>query len=268
MNKGSMVSFHMALRKYGEGMAFEPMVVGERDYILEMEAKAIVAFNTLDREFGYNVANGGDASPSLTPAVAAKISAALTGRKQPASPALLAALARNQANPSPAMLAQRARNSERMRAMMADPEFIRKRTEKQRAKFADPEFRKSFGDKVRARISDPDSTFAKGRQTVQQTEGWRAARGAQMTALNADPKFAAARDERGRRTMATLHADPDFRDLLVKSGKAAMADPTERAKASERMKARHASADPAERAKLPKQHRRQVKNAMTKDLFE
>ena len=39
------------------------MAVGEKDYILEMEKKAIFIFKTMNKKFGYNMSPGGEISP-------------------------------------------------------------------------------------------------------------------------------------------------------------------------------------------------------------
>jgi hypothetical protein len=76
---------HRAIRKYGFP-TYRILCVGPRDYIVKLEALWIAASRACEHKFGYNVDNGGS-SPSLTPAIAAKISAAnkgrLKGRKHP-----------------------------------------------------------------------------------------------------------------------------------------------------------------------------------------
>ena len=52
---------HLAIRKYGrDSVIARTLVIGERDYILDLEVKEIKAFNTTDRCFGYNISIGGD----------------------------------------------------------------------------------------------------------------------------------------------------------------------------------------------------------------
>jgi hypothetical protein len=93
-----------AIAKYNEAR-MRTLVIGSMDYIHELEIKAIAAFRTTDRRFGYNVGLGGDFNPMLgnrhgaealvkiadasralvrTPASNAKRSAALRGK--PISP--------------------------------------------------------------------------------------------------------------------------------------------------------------------------------------
>lgn len=69
----------VAINKYG-APRFEILCIGSRDYIRELEGKAIAAFRLQEIEFGYNIHDGGLASPSTAPGVGAKISAALKGR--------------------------------------------------------------------------------------------------------------------------------------------------------------------------------------------
>lgn len=78
---------HKAIRKYcfddfgGVNFKLEPLVVGPRDYILDLESKVIEAFGLRDIKRGYNVCSGGLASPMNDPEIAAKVSAKLKGRK-------------------------------------------------------------------------------------------------------------------------------------------------------------------------------------------
>jgi hypothetical protein len=68
--------FYEALRKYGCDSAMRrTLVVGSRDYILDLEIQAIASLGTLDRRFGYNLHRGGVTSPMHSPEVAAKVSA-------------------------------------------------------------------------------------------------------------------------------------------------------------------------------------------------
>lgn len=73
----------IALAKY-PGATIRTLVVGTCDYIHDLETKAIEAFRTADREFGYNVGLGGDFNPMLgrrhTPEALAKIGAASRAR--------------------------------------------------------------------------------------------------------------------------------------------------------------------------------------------
>lgn len=53
-----------ALLRYPEA-TIRALVVGERGYISDLEARAIAAYATTNREFGYNVGMGGDFNPML-----------------------------------------------------------------------------------------------------------------------------------------------------------------------------------------------------------
>lgn len=52
-----------ALRKYKNQERYRVLAVGHRDYILDLEVKAIAAYQTRNIRFGYNVALGGGSSP-------------------------------------------------------------------------------------------------------------------------------------------------------------------------------------------------------------
>lgn len=87
----SKTRFAAALRKYGDEIKFETLAVGCQEYILDLEEKAIIAFNSRIPN-GYNIIKGGAASPALDPIVRAKISASQKGRKRgPQSPEHIAA---------------------------------------------------------------------------------------------------------------------------------------------------------------------------------
>jgi len=61
---GSRQAIHRAIRKYGEdSVRLKILVVGDKDYILEMEKKAIFILNTTSKNFGYNMSFGGEISP-------------------------------------------------------------------------------------------------------------------------------------------------------------------------------------------------------------
>lgn len=64
-----------ALHKYGpENVKLEVLVIGFRDYILDLERKAIDYWNTRDRTIGYNSAIGGRASIASAPETRLKMS--------------------------------------------------------------------------------------------------------------------------------------------------------------------------------------------------
>jgi hypothetical protein len=54
-----------ALRNHKDDAAIHLLVIGHRDYILDLEIKAIEAFKTRDPKFGYNSGVGGEISPTL-----------------------------------------------------------------------------------------------------------------------------------------------------------------------------------------------------------
>lgn len=92
-----------AIAKFGwDTVKFEILVIGPYDYIRQLESTAIAVFNSRIPN-GYNVAEGGELAPSLSPEVRAKISKANTGKKQ-----------------SPSQLEKQ---SERMRKLWQDPEY-------------------------------------------------------------------------------------------------------------------------------------------------
>jgi group I intron endonuclease len=52
---------HQAIDKYSvDNFSFDVICVGTRDYIAEMEVKAIYLYQTTDRKFGYNIKPGGE----------------------------------------------------------------------------------------------------------------------------------------------------------------------------------------------------------------
>lgn len=53
---------YQAMRKYGlDNFSFEVICVGTKDYILNLEVKAIALYKTTEKQFGYNIKPGGDA---------------------------------------------------------------------------------------------------------------------------------------------------------------------------------------------------------------
>lgn len=59
---GKTVSIlYQSMRKYGlENFDFEVICIGNKDYILDLEIKAISAYRTTEKKFGYNIKPGGD----------------------------------------------------------------------------------------------------------------------------------------------------------------------------------------------------------------
>jgi hypothetical protein len=72
-----------ALRRYPEAR-IRPLVVGDRDYIHKLERRAVAAYGTTDRKFGYNFGLGGETNPMLgnrhTEEAKSKIGAASSAR--------------------------------------------------------------------------------------------------------------------------------------------------------------------------------------------
>lgn len=66
---------YSALTKHGLDVKIKTLVIGEREYIRNLEVLAIDRFQTRDRKFGYNLTRGGDISPMHIPEIAAKVSA-------------------------------------------------------------------------------------------------------------------------------------------------------------------------------------------------
>ncbi len=61
MNGKSSVLLKNAVNKYGvESFKFEILVIGEKEYIADLERKAIVLYKTQSKEFGYNIKPGGE----------------------------------------------------------------------------------------------------------------------------------------------------------------------------------------------------------------
>jgi group I intron endonuclease len=83
--RGSKSPFHCALRAYGPD-AWEIDTLYETDgppsELDALEQLAIREWRVQDRAFGYNILDGGNASPAKLPEVRAKIAATLTGRKR------------------------------------------------------------------------------------------------------------------------------------------------------------------------------------------
>lgn len=76
---------HRAIRKYGpDSVKIETLAVGSREYIMELEVRAIALFKTQDTNIGYNIHKGGPGTAFYGPhteEAKAKIAKASTGRK-------------------------------------------------------------------------------------------------------------------------------------------------------------------------------------------
>ena len=112
-----------ALRKY-EGATIKLLVVGNREYIHDLEIRAIKAFRTTEREFGYNFGQGGEINPMLgqshTQASLAKISKASKKRPHlPESNAKTSAALKNHDVP----LNTRIKISAAVKAIWKDPKY-------------------------------------------------------------------------------------------------------------------------------------------------
>jgi hypothetical protein len=82
--QGSPLPFHTALRDFGLseiGILFRTLVIGDRDYIENLERIAVAHFNTLDRRFGYNVHPGGTTPTRMSPEGRVRFCAARNARK-------------------------------------------------------------------------------------------------------------------------------------------------------------------------------------------
>ena len=82
--KGNPARLYRAIRKYGAAaMMVKTMAVGTRPYILDLEIKAIAAYQTQKPENGYNQYAGGQGSYNypVSNETRAKLALASTGRK-------------------------------------------------------------------------------------------------------------------------------------------------------------------------------------------
>jgi hypothetical protein len=71
---GKDYSVSRAIRKYGIPKS-KILVTGKRDYILDLEKKAISTWKLRDSRYGYNCTSGGDGVSGFDAAISAKISA-------------------------------------------------------------------------------------------------------------------------------------------------------------------------------------------------
>lgn len=209
---GSMILFHRALRKYGTAVEFQTLVVGEKDYIIDLEPKAIVAFQTRDRRYGYNLAFGGQTSPMHVPEIAARNAAARKGRKcsQKELDRLSEIRLRVSADPK-----NKAAMSKRVLALWADPAFKTAQSERMRALWNDPAFRERMrlrDEAARIRCLDPNGTIQTGRKKYQATPECRINAREQMKMLHSDPIFVAANSERQSARLKALHASTNPED--------------------------------------------------------
>lgn len=81
--RGGKLPIHNALRKYGVDVGLQILCVGEKNYISDLEIKAIATYSTQKIEFGYNVCPGGEFNSlgiKRSKETCAKISAALMGK--------------------------------------------------------------------------------------------------------------------------------------------------------------------------------------------
>jgi hypothetical protein len=218
--------FHKALKKYGKAMVFETWVVGERDYIHELEIKAIAQYQTTDRRFGYNQCLGGNLSPMLVPEIRALAGAANRGRKL--TPEHIEKATRHTQTQefkeasSARLKEQRAEHEEArlegIRRSSADPEVKAARQKRGAERFAilnaDPEFQAADLARKLARNNDPE--FQK-LATAGLREAWanpefRERESKKMKDIWADPayraKMSAERSARFKKMWADYYADP------------------------------------------------------------
>lgn len=138
-----------AIRRHGwVNVKKQLVLIGPLDYVLEMEEKAIAAYNTLAPN-GYNVAPGGKKAPSSNPDVGAKISIALVEHfKDPARRAHMSAV-----NTGRVMTAEQ--NSKNSAAKVKN--------------WKDPKFRAA---QIKVRTGKKNSAETKQRKSVSIKEAW------------------------------------------------------------------------------------------------
>ena len=126
-NRGSLLPVHCAWRKHGEPSV---SIIGEYPDAEALHCAEIAAINDLGTisPNGYNIALGGGTAPSKSPIVAAKIAAAMRGKKIDNTP----------------------RRQEIARELWQSDEYRAKMSESLRAAWDDPEQRKAHGDKIKA----------------------------------------------------------------------------------------------------------------------
>lgn len=79
-SRGAQSPLLSAIRKYGaQSVVVSTLAIGHRDYIAELEVRAIAVLKTQQRKYGYNVADGGQLSPMHNAEVAAKVSKSKMG---------------------------------------------------------------------------------------------------------------------------------------------------------------------------------------------
>lgn len=127
--RGSHLPVHKAIRKYGwASVKRRVLVVGGRDYIADLEVKAIAAFGGVEN--GYNIGLGGTTSPTTSPSVRKK----MIGRKHtPESCAKRSETCRKTMD----SVAFRKKRSEISKAIHT-PEMVAKKAASVRAAFQDP----------------------------------------------------------------------------------------------------------------------------------
>lgn len=143
---------YQAWRKHGQPMMTILAVVGDKD-LPDTERRAIAVFGTLTPG-GYNLIPGGDIPPSLTPSVAAKIAAALRGRKIPEE--------------------QCRRQSERLRGRKHSAETIAKMSMVQRGKKISLIAKARMSGAAKRRKASPETRakMAVAQQARRRTEGF------------------------------------------------------------------------------------------------
>lgn len=71
-----------AIRKHGAAsVSIETLAVGDREYILGCEIRAISVLGADDPARGYNILPGGQMAPTILPEVAARVSASMMGNQ-------------------------------------------------------------------------------------------------------------------------------------------------------------------------------------------
>lgn len=85
-----------AIRKYGiENLKLQILVIGEKEYIRDLERKAIEAYGTRIHQFGYNQALGGEMSPvaGIGHSLASKAKMSISQKKRIRTPEEIAKMA-------------------------------------------------------------------------------------------------------------------------------------------------------------------------------
>lgn len=227
--------FQKAMLKYGGGVIFRTLVVGYPDYIRDLEIRAIAKFHTRDPMLGYNVALGGELSPSLVPEIVERHASKRRGISVQVSQASLDALMR--ASQDPEVLKQR---SELFKKLHTDPEFKAAHSARLKKRWDDEEFRKRHADSVTAAFKKPEIRAAHkdSLDKLHDRPGWREGRSEFMNNLHANPGFKQEHSKRQSNRWHAMHADPEFAAATKARAIAMNADPVFKEATRQRMRDR------------------------------